>query len=73
LLLAAKHNNNDNNNRASPWLLRIELKKEVAFVKGLSIRTISAKIAESFGNALHILGSDDNADKQVLQTTYLST
>ncbi|KAG5185243.1 hypothetical protein JKP88DRAFT_271988 [Tribonema minus] len=56
-----------NADRASPWLLRIELKKEVAFVKGLMIGSIARKITDDYGSALHIISSDDNADKQVLR------
>ncbi|CAM9431387.1 unnamed protein product [Chrysoparadoxa australica] len=57
-----------NADKISPWLLRIELKKDVAFTKGLEMkRDIARKIAEEYGTMLHILMSDDNAEKLVLR------
>lgn len=53
--------------RMNPWLLRFELKKEAAFVKNLQIRDVARKITSNFGSALHIICSDDNAEKLVLR------
>lgn len=41
-------------------------------MKGLMIRAIARTINESFGNALQIITSDENADKQVRLTLFMA-
>ena len=53
--------------RMSPWLLRIELNREMMVDKKLSIANIAQKITDEFGDELHVVFSDDNAEKLVLR------
>ncbi|KAM0821222.1 hypothetical protein ACQ4PT_019808 [Festuca glaucescens] len=51
----------------SPWLLRIELDREMMIDKKLSIINIVDKIKYEFGTDLTCIYSDDNADKLILR------
>lgn len=50
---------------ASPWLLRLELDRKRMTDKKLTMETIAEKIHKSFGTDLHVIYTDDNADKLV--------
>jgi len=50
----------------SPWLLRIILDKEVVNEKNVSMEEIAARINDEFGNDLHVIFTDINADQLVL-------
>ena len=51
----------------SPWLLRIELDRTRMTDKGLTMEQVSKKIAEKFGDGLHVIFNDDNAEKLVFR------
>eukprot|EP01113_Clastostelium_recurvatum_P019728 TRINITY_DN2328_c0_g1_i3.p1 TRINITY_DN2328_c0_g1~~TRINITY_DN2328_c0_g1_i3.p1 ORF type:complete len:1809 (+),score=540.19 TRINITY_DN2328_c0_g1_i3:155-5581(+) len=51
----------------SPWLLRIELDREMMTDKKLTMADIAAKIHGEFGNDLHCIFNDDNAEKLILR------
>jgi len=50
----------------SPWLLRIVLNKETVNEKNVSMEEIASRITEEFGNDLHVIFTDINADLLVL-------
>ena len=56
-----------NVSRMSPWLLRIELNREMMVDKKLSMSDIAEKITAEFGDELHCIFSDDNAEKLILR------
>jgi len=51
----------------SPWVLRIELNRDVVADKKLRMVDIAATIQREYGADLHTIYSDDNADKLVLR------
>ncbi|TVU25187.1 hypothetical protein EJB05_27675, partial [Eragrostis curvula] len=53
--------------KISPWLLRIELNRDMMVDKKLSMVDISDKISREFGDDLQCIFSDDNADKLILR------
>ncbi|GAX18796.1 DNA-directed RNA polymerase II subunit RPB1 [Fistulifera solaris] len=53
--------------RLSPWVLRMELDKDLVFVKKLQMNEISAQIAAEYGADLFVEISDDNADLLVVR------
>ncbi|CAM0951685.1 unnamed protein product [Alopecurus aequalis] len=56
----------------SPWLLRIELDREMMIDKKLSIIDIVDKIKYEFGTDLTCMYSDDNADKLILRVRMIN-
>ena len=59
----------NNVNRMSPWLLRIELNREMMVDKKLSMSDVAEKITAEFGDELHCIFSDDNAEKLILRVS----
>ena len=57
----------DEAQKVSPWLLRIEIDKQAYIDKNLAMQTIAERIAKDWGNDLHIIWSDDNAEQLILQ------
>jgi DNA-directed RNA polymerase II subunit RPB1 len=53
--------------KISPWLLRIELDREMMVDKKLSMADIAEKINREFEDDLSCIFSDDNADKLILR------
>ncbi|CAO2141859.1 unnamed protein product [Urochloa humidicola] len=53
--------------KISPWLLRIELDREMMVDKKLSMADIAEKINREFDDDLSCIFSDDNADKLILR------
>ena len=53
--------------KISPWLLRIELNREMMVDKKLSMADIANKINREFDGDLSCIFSDDNADKLILR------
>ncbi|KAG2562256.1 DNA-directed RNA polymerase II subunit RPB1-like [Panicum virgatum] len=53
--------------KISPWLLRIELDREMMVDKNLSMADIAEKINSEFDDDLSCIFSDDNADKLILR------
>jgi len=53
--------------KVSPWLLRIEIDKQAYIDKNLQMQTTAERISKDWGNDLHIIWSDDNAEQLVLQ------
>ncbi|KAK3424808.1 hypothetical protein EUGRSUZ_F01570 [Eucalyptus grandis] len=53
--------------KISPWLLRIELNREMMVDKKLSMADIAGKINLEFDDDLNCIFSDDNADKLILR------
>ncbi|CAL4887703.1 unnamed protein product [Urochloa decumbens] len=53
--------------KTSPWLLRIELDREMMIDKKLSMADIAEKINREFDDSLSCIFSDDNADKLILR------
>ncbi|KYR01974.1 RNA polymerase II largest subunit [Tieghemostelium lacteum] len=53
--------------RMSPWLLRIELDREMVTDKKLSLTDITRCIFRDFGNNVNCIFSDDNAEKLILR------
>jgi len=51
----------------SPWVLRIELNREVVADKKLRMTDVADAVAREYGDDLHTIHSDDNADKLVLR------
>ena len=58
--------------RASPWLLRIELNREMMVDKELRMEDVANKVTEEFGDDLHVIYSDDNAERLVLRLRIMS-
>ena len=54
-------------NNMSPWLLRIELDKEMVVDKKLSMAYVGEKINSEFQDDLTCIFSDDNATKNILR------
>uniref|UniRef100_R7W504 DNA-directed RNA polymerase subunit n=1 Tax=Aegilops tauschii TaxID=37682 RepID=R7W504_AEGTA len=53
--------------KLSPWLLRIELNREMMVDKRLSMAEIAEKIRHEFDDDLSCIFNDDNADKLILR------
>eukprot|EP00899_Mesostigma_viride_P002361 jgi/Mesvir1/12125/Mv00383-RA.1 len=53
--------------RISPWLLRIELNREMMVDKKLSLAAIAEKINAEFEDDLSCIFTDDNAEKLILR------
>merc|ERR1719313_2762698 len=53
--------------RMSPWLLRVELNREMMVDKNLSMVDVANRIHEEFGEDLTCIFSDDNAEKLILR------
>ncbi|GKB03315.1 RNA polymerase II large subunit [Tanacetum coccineum] len=53
--------------KISPWLLRIELNREMMVDKKLSMADIAEKINLEFGDDLTCIFNDDNAEKLILR------
>lgn len=53
--------------KISPWLLRIELNREMMVDKKLSMADIAEKINLEFDDDLNCIFNDDNADKLILR------
>ncbi|CAL9190410.1 unnamed protein product [Musa hybrid cultivar] len=53
--------------KISPWLLRIELNREMMVDKKLSMADIAEKINHEFDDDLTCIFNDDNADKLILR------
>lgn len=51
----------------SPWLLRIELDKMMMLDKRLECVEVASKIGGSYLGLVHVISSEDNADKLVLR------
>uniref|UniRef100_A0A453CSM0 DNA-directed RNA polymerase subunit n=1 Tax=Aegilops tauschii subsp. strangulata TaxID=200361 RepID=A0A453CSM0_AEGTS len=56
-----------NLDKLSPWLLRIELNREMMVDKRLSMAEIAEKIKHEFDDDLSCIFNDDNADKLILR------
>lgn len=57
----------------SPWLLRIELDREMMADKRLTMADIATKIQEDFGSDLHIIFNDDNAEKLIVRIRMINS
>jgi DNA-directed RNA polymerase II subunit RPB1 len=57
----------DDINRMSPWVLRMELDKDVVFVKKIQMSEIVKEVANEYGTDLHVEVSDDNAEELVVR------
>jgi DNA-directed RNA polymerase II subunit RPB1 len=53
--------------RLSPWLLRVELNRDMMVDKKLSMADVAARIDEEFHNDLTCIFTDDNAEKLLLR------
>ena len=53
--------------RMSPWLLRIELNREMMVDKNLSMADVADRVHAEFGDDLSCIFSDDNAEKLILR------
>lgn len=53
--------------KLSPWLLRIELDREMMTDKKLTMQDIAERIVRNFGEDLNVIFNDDNADKLILR------
>jgi len=53
--------------RLSPWLLRIELNREMMVDKKLSMADVAERISQEFHNDLTCIFTDDNAEKLLLR------
>lgn len=58
--------------RMSPWLLRIELNREMLTDKGLNMSRIADTITSEFGDEMSVIFTDDNAPKHILRVRLLS-
>ena len=53
--------------KMSPWLLRIELNRDMMVDKKLHMRDVAEEINKDFKDDLNVIFSDDNAEKLVLR------
>eukprot|EP00736_Rhodelphis_marinus_P003472 Rmarinus@m.16123 len=53
--------------RLSPWLLRIELSREMMVDKKLTMASVADSMMQDFGGQLNIIFNDDNAEKLILR------
>ena len=56
--------------RMSPWLLRIELNREMLTDKGLNMSRIADTITSEFGDEMSVIFTDDNAPKHILRVGF---
>ena len=59
--------------RMSPWLLRIELNREMLTDKGLNMSRIADTITSEFGEEMSVIFTDDNAPKHILRVSAFQT
>jgi len=59
--------------RMSPWLLRIELNREMLTDKGLNMSRIADTITSEFGDEMSVIFTDDNAPKHILRVSLASS
>lgn len=59
--------------RISPWLLRMELDRKQMEYRRLTMERVADKITQDYGSDLHVIFSDDNAPKLILQIRMLKT
>ena len=59
--------------RMSPWLLRIELNREMMVDKKLSMADVAERINAEFENELTCIFNDDNAEKLILRVRGLGS
>lgn len=59
--------------RMSPWLLRIELNREMLTDKGLNMSRIADTITSEFGEEMSVIFTDDNAPKHILRVSPCQT
>lgn len=57
----------DDIRRMSPWVLRVELDKDVVFVKKIQMNEIVKEINSEYGTDLNVEVSDDNAEELVVR------
>lgn len=53
--------------RMSPWLLRIEMARDMMVDKKLLLSEVAERINSEFEDELHCLFNDDNADRLILR------
>ncbi|MEW5320361.1 MAG: hypothetical protein WDW38_011438 [Sanguina aurantia] len=53
--------------RMSPWLLRIELNREMVVDKKISIAHVSQRLQEEYAELLNVMISDDNAENLIVR------
>ncbi|CAM9278362.1 unnamed protein product, partial [Heterosigma akashiwo] len=58
--------------KMSPWLLRLELNREMVADKNLRMQEVAARMAETYGQDLHVIFTDDNAEHLVLRVRIVS-
>ena len=51
----------------SPWLLRIEMARDMMVDKKLLLSEVAERINSEFEDDMHCLFNDDNADKLILR------
>lgn len=54
----------------SPWLLRLELHRNIMVDKQLQNTEVAFRIAEEYGESLNCMFSDDNAEKRIIRVSY---
>ena len=59
--------------RMSPWLLRIELNREMLTDKGLNMSRIADTITSEFGEEMSVIFTDDNAPKHILRVSLFNS
>ena len=59
--------------RISPWLLRLELDRKRMTDKKLTMEQIADKISATFGEDLHCIFNDDNAEKLVFRIRLMNS
>jgi DNA-directed RNA polymerase II subunit RPB1 len=57
----------DDIRRMSPWVLRIELDKDVVFVKKIQMNEIVKEVGQEYGGDLSVEVTDDNAEDLVVR------
>ena len=55
----------------SPWLLRVEMARDMMVDKRLLLSEVAERINAEFGEELHCLFNDDNADKLILRIRWV--
>lgn len=59
--------------RMAPWVLRIELDRNLMVDKRLSINMVAQRISEEYEDFLHVVATDDNATELVLRLRILTS
>ena len=57
----------DDIRRLSPWVLRVELDRDVVAVKDIKMNEIRKEVENEYGSDLHVEHSEDNADDLVVR------